>query len=88
MKALKGWGAQFAIVACAALAVLAAALRVPPLPATSAWLYGTMAAAAWLSFLVSRGQGRGLWPAVAVAAAVAALVMLASLGLVLNIVGA
>ncbi|ROU04654.1 hypothetical protein [Lysobacter enzymogenes] len=88
MKALKGWGAQFAIVACAALAVLAAALRVPPLPATSAWLYGAMAAAAWLSFLVSRGQGRGLRPAVAVAAAVVALVMLASLGLVLNIVGA
>ncbi|SDY29207.1 hypothetical protein [Lysobacter enzymogenes] len=88
MKALKVWGAHFAIVACAALAVLAVALRVPPLPATSAWMYGAMAAAAWLSFLVSRGQGRGLWAAVAVAAAVAALAMLASLGLVLNIVGA
>ena len=88
MNALKVSGAHFAIVACAALAVLAVALRVPPLPATSAWMYGAMAAAAWLSFLVSRGQGRGLWAAVAVAAAVAALVMLASLGLVLNIVGA
>lgn len=88
MNALKVWGAHFAIVACAALAVLAVALRVPPLPATSAWMYGAMAAAAWLSFLVSRGQGRGLWAAVAVAAAVAALAMLASLGLVLNIVGA
>ncbi len=88
MKALKVWGAHFAIVACAALAVLAAALRVPPLPATSAWLYGAMAAAAWLSFLVSRGQGRRPWAALAVAAAVAALTMLASLGLVLNIVGA
>ncbi|BAV99528.1 hypothetical protein [Lysobacter enzymogenes] len=88
MNALKVWGAHFAIVACAALAVLAVALRVPPLPATSAWMYGAMAAAAWLSFLISRGQGRGLWAAAAVAAAVAALAMLASLGLVLNIVGA
>ncbi|MBN7136855.1 hypothetical protein A7A76_19115 [Lysobacter enzymogenes] len=88
MKTLKVWGAHFAIVACAALAVLAVALRVPPLPATSAWLYGAMAAAAWLSFLVSRGQGRRLWAALAVAAAVAALTMLASLGLVLNLVGA
>jgi len=88
MKFPKFWIAQLAIVVCAALAVLAAALRVPPLPASSAWLYGTMAAAAWLSFLVSRGQGRRFGAAVAVAAAVAALVMLAALGLVLNIVGA
>ncbi|MFC2254433.1 hypothetical protein ACETRX_32755 [Labrys portucalensis] len=54
---MKVWIAHAAIVVCTSAAILFVAMWVPPLPATAAWLYGGMAVAATLSFVVSRRQG-------------------------------